>query len=148
MLINIYIIEAFLITVTGTNQEQPVSKVHWFQYIWKGVAGLLQQSQNNAWCPMTFYSNWMKVSGLLLIWDQLNWFIVLTETLWSWPTCHVILQFCSHSTVDMAEEWQWKYCFPFIPMWLQVHHDLFFTMVQRCKEYSDHWTQLHSQYDA
>ncbi len=67
MLINIYTVEAFLITVTGANQEQPVSEEHWFQYIWRGVAGLLRQPQNNARRPMIFYSNWVEVGGLLLI---------------------------------------------------------------------------------
>lgn len=67
MLINIYTAEAFLITVAGTNQEQPVSEEHWFQYIWRGVAGLLHQPHTSAQRPTMYYSSWVEVGCLLLI---------------------------------------------------------------------------------
>ncbi len=54
----------------------------------------------------------------------------------------------------LTQQWTWQkdgsgnIVSPSFQCGFQVRHDLFFTTVQRCKEYSDHWTQLHSQYDA
>lgn len=54
----------------------------------------------------------------------------------------------------LNEQWTWEkdgngnIASPSFQCGFQVRHDLFFTTVQRCKEYSDHWTQLHSKYEA